>query len=298
MLERVPMRTLWISVCAASVFFLSSGVAGAQGGAPPTDKETARGLAERGFELLEQGEAEKAIVSFRMAERRFHSPVHQLFIGKAETRLGRFVEAIATFEAVAAEKLPPNAPKPFFDAQEEAKKELSALKERTPSIKVVVAGAPPAQVKVTIDGVALAPGDIGVPKLVNPGKHTIVASAPGAGDVEKTVTLAESKQVHTVDLALEPGGGVSIPAVVAFSLGGVGLVVGAATGVAYIGKATSNNTLGAISLAGFITGGVGIVTGTLIVAMSSNDSGPQASRTRPSLYAGMGFGSVHVGGSF
>lgn len=291
------MRTLWISVCCASIFLLSSGVAGAQGGAPPTDKETARGLAERGFELLEQGEAEKAIVSFRMAERRYHSPVHQLFIGKAETKLGRFVEAITTFEAVAAEKLPANAPKPFLDAQEEAKKELNALKERTPSIKINVTGVPPAQVKVTIDGVAVAPADIGVPKRINPGKHTIVASAPDASDVEKTVTLAENKQLHTVDLALEPGGGVNIPAVVAFSVGGVGLVVGAATGVAYIGKATSNQTLGAISLAGFITGGVGIVTGTLLVALSSSDSPPQTSR-RPALYAGMGFGSVHVGGSF
>lgn len=297
------MRTLWRSSCAVSVLALAlfaPTLAGAQGSAPnASDKETARDLAERGFELLEQGEAEKAIVSFRMADRRFHSPVHQLFIGRAEIKLGRFVEATSTFESVIAEKFPPNAPKPFLDAQEEAKKELEALKSRTPSIKVVIAGVPAAQVSVTIDGVALPPGEIGVARRINPGKHTIVASAPDAGEVEKVVTLAESAAVHTIELTLSPGG-VSIPAVLAFSLGGVGLVVGAATGVAYIGKSTSNNTLGAISLAGFITGGVGIVTGTLIVTLGSSGGGEAAPKSAraPAFYAGVGPGSILFGGQF
>ena len=298
------MRTLWISVCAASAIALFA-PALAEAQPPVGDKETARALAERGFELLEQGEPEKAIVSFNMAERRFHSPVHQLFIGRAETKLGRFVEAIHTYETLVAEKFPANAPKPFLDAQEEAKKELEALKARTPSIKIVIAGVPPAQAKVMIDEVILPPGEIGVVKRMNPGKHTIVATAPDAGEVEKTVTLAEGTAVHTVELSLETRG-VSIPAVVAFSLGGVGLVVGAATGVAYIGKETSNQMLGAISLAGFITGGVGIVTGTLIIALSSSDgepappsasSAPRASRG-PALYAGVGPSSIVLGGRF
>jgi hypothetical protein len=297
------MRTLWRSACAAAILavaLLAPSVAGAQGAPSAGDKETARALAERGFELLEQGEAEKAIVSFKMAERRFHSPVHQLFLGRAEVKLGRFVEATRTFETVIAEKFPANAPKPFLDAQEEAKKELEALKARTPSIKVVVAGVPAAQAKVTIDGVVVPPGEIGVAKRMNPGKHTIVASAPDAGEIEKTITLAESTAVHTVELTLEPAG-VSIPAVLAFSLGGVGLVVGTATGVAYLGKSTSNQTLGAISLAGFITGGVGIVTGTLIIAMSASggEAAPPSTRARaPALYAGVGPGSIHLGGRF
>jgi hypothetical protein len=294
------MRTLWISVCAASAIALFA-PALAEAQPPVGDKETARALAERGFELLEQGEPEKAIVSFKMAERRFHSPVHQLFIGRAETKLGRFVEAIHTYETLVAEKFPANAPKPFLDAQEEAKKELEALKARTPSIKIVIAGVPPAQAKVMIDEVILPPGEIGVVKRMNPGKHTIVATAPDAGEVEKTVTLAEGTAVHTVELSLETRG-VSIPAVVAFSLGGVGLVVGAATGVAYIGKETSNQMLGAISLAGFITGGVGIVTGTLIIALSSSDGEPASAAPRasrgPALYAGVGPSSIVLGGRF
>jgi len=294
------MRTLWISVCAASAIALFA-PALAEAQPPVGDKETARALAERGFELLEQGEPEKAIVSFNMAERRFHSPVHQLFIGRAETKLGRFVEAIHTYETLVAEKFPANAPKPFLDAQEEAKKELEALKARTPSIKIVIAGVPPAQAKVMIDEVILPPGEIGVVKRMNPGKHTIVATAPDAGEVEKTVTLAEGTAVHTVELSLETRG-VSIPAVVAFSLGGVGLVVGAATGVAYIGKETSNQMLGAISLAGFITGGVGIVTGTLIIALSSSDGEPASAAPRasrgPALYAGVGPSSIVLGGRF
>ena len=157
-------------------------------------------------------------------------------------------------------------------------------------------GAPPEQAKVSMDGVALKREQIGVARRCNPGKHTIVASAPGAAEVEKTITLAEGMYVQTISLALEAEG-ISIPAVVAFSLGGVGLVVGTATGIAYLGQTTSNPTLGAISLAGFITGGVGIVTGTLVFALSSSEPGPQA-KGRPSLYAGIGPSSIQLGGTF
>jgi hypothetical protein len=294
------MTTVRIGVITAFIVFIGSGAAHAQGGpkgaAPASDKEVARDLAERGFELLEQGDAEKAIVSFRMAERRVHSPVHQLFIARAETKLGRFVEAIETYESIATKKYPASAPRPFQDAQDEAKKELEALKERTPSVKILVSGAPPEQANVSMDGVALKREQIGVARRCNPGKHTIVASAPGAAEVEKTITLAEGMYVQTISLALEAEG-VSIPAVVAFSLGGVGLVVGTATGIAYLGQTTSNPTLGAVSLAGFITGGVGIVTGTLVLALSSSDPGPQA-KGRPSLYAGIGPSSIQLGGTF
>src|SRR6185436_2356879 len=117
---------------------------------------------ERGFELLEQGEAEKAIVSFRMAERRIHSPVHQLFIARAETKLGRFVEALEAYESIATEKVPAGSPKPFFDAQNDARTELESLKSRTPSINIIVLGVSKAEAKVTIDGAAIKPETLGV----------------------------------------------------------------------------------------------------------------------------------------
>jgi hypothetical protein len=294
------MRTARIAVSVASIVLFGPSLAVAQ--QPATDKEVARDLAERGFELLEQGEAEKAIVSFRMAERRVHSPVHQLFIARAEVRLGRLVEALQTYEGIAVEKIPANAPKPFHDAQEDARKELEALKDRTPSVKIVLAGPAAAQARVTLDGAELKPSEVGVARRVNPGKHTIIVNAPDTAEIEKTLTLAEGAYVQTVELTLEPTG-VSIPAVVAFSLGGVGLVVGTATGVAYLGQKTSSPALGAISLAGFITGGVGIVTGTLVVALSSSGSsaspapGAQA-KGGPSLYAGVGPSSVFLSGAF
>jgi hypothetical protein len=316
------MRFLRTCACVASLLCISPAAALAQDGAAPSgasdksDKEVARALAERGFELLEQGEAEKAIVSFRMAERRIHSPAHLLFIARAEVKLGKFVEAIATYEALAAEKIPAGSPRPFQEAQNDGKAELEALRARTPSIKIIVLGVPASEAQVTIDGVPVKPELLGTAQRINPGKHIIVATAPDASAAEKTLTLAEGTYVQTLELSLQPSG-VSAGAIVAFSLGGVGLVVGTATGVAYLGKTNASSTLGVVSLAGFVTGGVGIVTGTLLVALSGSDQASAsasasrstsrptsrsasrpASSPEPRVRVGVGLGSLVVSGVF
>lgn len=293
------MRTVrpFAYAVALSLLALSPRAALAQGDGAK-DKEVARALAERGFELFEQGEAEKAIVSFRMAERRIHSPVHQLFIARAQTKLGRFVEALAVYEEIAREKVPAGSPKPFFEAQNDARSELESLRSRTPSIKIDIIGVSPAGAKVTIDGKPVKTEALGVPQRIDPGKHTIVASADGGSPVEKTLTLAEGSYVQTLQLTLQSGG-VSVPAVIAFSLGGAGLIAGTATGVVYLGKTDPSPTLGVLSLVGFITGGVGIVTGTLLVTLGGpSDPGSPSAASRPTLRASVGLGSLSVGGTF
>lgn len=294
------MRIVRSFARAAAIVALFSQPAFAQGD-PGSDRDTARALAERGFELLEQNEPEKAIVSFRMAERRIHSPVHQLFIARAEVKLGKLADAIAVYESVVAEKIAAGSPKPFFDAQNDAKTELEALKVRTPSINITVSGAPKRDVKVTIDGAPIKPEALGAPLLINPGKHTIVASAPDASPVEKTLTLVEGSYVQALNIRLVPGG-VPTSAIVAFSIGGAGLIAGTATGVAYLGKTNPNPTLGVISLVGIAAGGVGIVTGTLLAALGgSSEATPQPATTtasRSTLRVGIGPGSLSVGGSF
>lgn len=264
------------------------------------DRNVARSFAEKGFELFEQGEAEKAIQSFQKAEQRVHSPVHLLYIARAQAVLGKLLEAIQTYEKILKEKLPPDAPPPFAEARVDAAKEAKALKERTPAVKIVLSGVPPEKAAVKLDGVLLTAAQLGVPIQANPGTHTIVATFQDAGEVQRTIQLSDAPYVQSVDIQVESAG-VSIPTVAAFSLGGIGLVVGTATGVAYLGKETPNKALGAVSLAGLITGGIGLITGTVLVVLNSNDANDEGvadSRGRPSLYARIGPASLHVGGTF
>lgn len=262
----------------------------------PDDREVARSHAERGFELFEQGDAEKAIQSFQMAEQRVHSPVHQLYIARAQVKLGKFVEAIQTYETILNEKLSGDAPKPFADAHIDAAKEANALKERAPAIKVVLRGQPAEKAEIRLDGVVLSASQIGRPVRANPGKHSVVATIQGIGEIRRDIQLNDAAYVQSVEIQIESSG-VSIPMVTAFSLGGVGLVVGTATGVAYLGKETPNKALGAVSLAGLITGGLGLITGTVLVVLNSNDEVVEG-RARPSIYARIGPTSLHLGGSF
>lgn len=291
------MRVSAIGLCAASLVCLSVSAASAQdtSAGMKSDREAARALAEQGFDLYEQGDAASAIASFRMAEQRVHSLVHQLYIARAEVKLGMLVEALRTYEGIVAEKLASDSPKPFLDAQADARKELDALRPRVPSIKISVRGASSAEAQVRIDGALIEPGLLGRPIPVNPGVHTLRATLDGES-VEEIISVAEGAVVNSVELALHAP--VSVPAVVAFSLGSVGLVVGTATGIAYLGASDSNPTLGVISLAGLITGGVGLATGTLVVALRSPGSASASTASQPRFHASIGPGSISVCGSF
>lgn len=288
-----------VSAILWAVFLVSiaAGEALAQASSPrgKSDREVARTLAERGFDLLEQGDAESAIASFRMAEQRVHSPVHQLYIARAEVKLGRLLEAQKSYEGIVAEALPKGSPKPFVNAQAEARAELDALRPRIPSIKITVSGASHDEALVTLDGAPIEPGALGRPVPVNPGKHALRASFDGES-VEETVTVAEGHSVDAVDLAIPSS--FSVPAVVALSLGGAGLVVGTATGIAYLGETESNPALGVLSLASLITGGVGVVTGSVIIALGSSGSASASSASRPSIRASIAPGSLLVSASF
>jgi hypothetical protein len=96
---------------------------------------------------------------------------------------------------------------------------------------------------VTLDGRQI---DLALPRRLNPGRHVIIASAPGYEKVQQTVVLEEGK-AQSIELRLEPipgytpppepepvpeknGGGVHWLVPVGFSLGGAGLLAGAICG--------------------------------------------------------------------
>src|SRR6185436_8173197 len=97
-------------------------------------------------------------------------------IARAQDKLGGLIEARTTYERILDEDLDSSAPAPFLEAQAKAKKELSAIIARIPTVQILVTGAPPDLVRLTVDRVA---AKVGRRLPQNPGEHTIIALAPG-----------------------------------------------------------------------------------------------------------------------
>jgi len=227
-------------------------------------RQAARALAERGAKLVQEGQYELAIQAFREADQRFHAPTILLEQARAHVRLGQLVEAQAVYSRIVGEQFANYAPPQFFKAQRDAGAELTALGPRIPTLRVVLRGAPPQGVEITLDGAPIAPpADRLLPR--NPGRHVIVVRAPGRLAVTREVTLNERAAERVVvelqrppppapslaptrpaaaapppaDPPASPGageGGSLLPALLAFGAGGAGLGVGVVAGALALGK--------------------------------------------------------------
>jgi hypothetical protein len=322
--------------------------AGAQ--VPPTDQPTqsardaARAMAEKGYELYEAGKYAEAMVHFRLAEERFHASPHLLFIARSYVKLGKLVRGRDAYAQVIAEKLANYAPDAFRQAQADARRELGELQPRIPTIRLVVIGAEPESVRVTIDGAEVPSSSRQESLAVDPGAHTIVATRAGAQPITRSVMLvegaAESVELGFAATAAPPAPAPPpedpqpkaslVPAIIAFSVGGVALAVGTVTGSMSLSKvsdiedscpdapsgdtelcdpkyrseADEARTLGTVSTVGFVLGGVGVAAGVVLLFTAGVNRAPAApsaargARSTPTVRPMLGLGSAGLAGSF
>jgi len=224
---------------------------------------------------------------------------------------------------------------------------------RVASVVITVTG--PANPQVTIDGDTVPAAALGLKRPVDPGQHVVKASAEGYAPAEATFTVAEAGNAEAkLTLEKAAGGAVAAPvvgpgpaagpagsepppgadtggksgsgqrtaALVAFGVGGVGLVVGAITGLVAMGKASdldsacpggtcpsdkqsdvdSYKTMGTLSTVGFIVAGVGGAAGAILwftapkegsaSAGGSRYATVPASRVSVTPYVGLGAAGV------
>jgi hypothetical protein len=147
-----------------------------------------------------------AVDMFTRAESLVHSPVHLLYMARSYEKLGQLVKARKTYIRVTNEKLPARASQPIKQAHADADKELEALEPRVPYVSVVVQGAGPNPVTVTMDGVQVPPALVGVPRPVDPGDHKFVATAQGMDSALSSVSVKEGHS-ETVVLTLHAAAG-------------------------------------------------------------------------------------------
>jgi hypothetical protein len=272
-------------------------------------KEAARRKAGEAVELYESGRYEDAIARFREAEALFEAPQHKVYIARALAKLGRVSEALALYEAIVAQALPVGAPQSMRKAQAAALDERDELRRRVAQLAIEIRGVGVAQAQVLVDGLPVPASELD--RVVLPeGEHEIVASAPGAVEARQRLTLAGGASTRVV-LDLVPASTPPpvpedrprdwVPPLVAFGVGAVALGVGTVTGLMSISRISdlearcteqpngrlncpeedaaegeSAGTLGTVSTAAFVIGGIAVTTGVILVVARPFDA-PQSS---------------------
>jgi hypothetical protein len=181
-----------------------AGVASAEPNA--ADRETARSLMQEARDLRDKGHTQDALKRFKAADDIMHVPTTGLEVARTQAAMGMLVEARDTIANI--RKLPssPSDPAPFQDARAKADELDTALESRIPALNIsVTGGADGETASIVIDGVPVPAAAVGLPRKVDPGKHTIVAKG-AAGRGEQSVDVKEGEQ-KDVQVALASGGG-------------------------------------------------------------------------------------------
>ena len=314
------------------------------------DIASARALGTEGVRLAESGDCQSAIPKLEGAEKLYHAPTTLEKLGECLVNVGRLVAGTEALNRVVRESLPPTAPAVFATAQQRAAQVLATAQPRIGKLRIHVEGAPVDQLTVTVDGAGVPSALLDAARPTDPGTHEVKATAAGYKAASANVDLAPGAE-STVSLKLEPdataaatagnggatqatqtstsgtppaqasGGSGRLPAFVAFGVGGVGLVVGAVSGVMALGsKSTLDNacsnkvcpassqsdidalsTRATIANVGFAVGVAGAGVGAILLLVGhGSEPRPQsaAAPRHPRWSPWLGVGAAGVGGTF
>jgi len=248
------------AIVIGSLFVASVAVAG------PTaaDRETARTLLEQGRTLTEKGDLKEALKRYKAADDIMHVPSTGVRVAKAQAAVGLLVEARDSLASILRMPEKANDPKPFKDARIEAAQLDAALASRVPSLLITVTGmGEKDELSLNVDGVDVPGAVAGLPRVVNPGHHVVIAkTATATGTGEADVREAEQKRVEITLVSTgvpapvaDQGGGapeapaapvtVHSPTVLTWAgigLAGAGVIAGAVTGVMSMSKKSTLQT--------------------------------------------------------
>ena len=160
-----------------------------------------------GRELMNAGRYQEACPKFEESQRLDPAPGTQLNLADCYEKMGRTASAWETFRA--AEAAANEAGQRDFAG--EARKRAEAIQPRLCKLAITTAGAagkPAGGLEVTLDGVRVTEL-VGSAAPVDPGEHTIQASAPSKRPWSRTVRVDKAGSTVTVEipaLVAVPGG--------------------------------------------------------------------------------------------
>jgi hypothetical protein len=169
------------------------------------DRAGARVAATEGVKAINEKRWADAADLFSRAESLVHSPVHLLYLARAQEKLGKLVKARENYNRIIREKYAADAPDAFRQAQTSAQQEVSGLDARLAAVTVKLDGAK-GTVTVTMDGEKVPPALLGLPLPVDPGSHTFQAAGTDLKSDPVTVSVAEGgSNAVTLTVKSAPG---------------------------------------------------------------------------------------------
>lgn len=240
-----------------------------------TDEQRAgaRSLATEGALAFNEGRFKDAIDLFSKAESLVHAPPHLLFMARAYAKLGQLVKAREAYMKVVKEQLSPSSPQAFRDAQVTAEEERKLVEPKIGRLVIKVEGADTAKdLSVSVDGQPISAVLLGVPQPMDPGTHTVTASATGFKAQPASVTLKEAERgAVTVKMEVDasapppPAAPIAAPAAQ-----GTSFTTDPGAPPSDAGPSGGRNGLRIGSYVGFGVGVVGVALGTVFVLKSSS----------------------------
>lgn len=249
--------------------FMALGWSGAVAAQPVDEasRASARTLGRAGIDAYRARDFAGAAEKLERAYRVVKVPALALWSARALEKTGKLVEASERF--LEATRIPANSGDQATQeqARTDAVKEREALQPRIPTLMIEVRSGVD---EIRIDGAVVPVDLLGVPRPVNPGSHSIVASHEGT-EKSYQVTLKEAeKQTLKIDIPGDPGrsklrmGGKANPLshrslsndtppepkegrtqrIIGYSalgLGGAGIVVGTVSGLLLVSKHNSTS---------------------------------------------------------
>ncbi len=342
---RAPSRAISTALLLGAGLLVAPGVAFAADPSPQ-DISQARDLGQQAQAALDAGNYAEAEKLWAGASNLYPAaPTLTLGLARTQAKLGKLVLARESYNKIIREHGTGATLSPAFrDALDAANAEVTAVSARIASVVITVQGA--SSPHVMIDGETVPPAGLGLKRPIDPGSHTVKADAPGFAPAETSFQVAEGGSADAkLELkketaaapatgagAVDTGAPRATPptttrhtlALAAFGVGGLGLAVGAVTGILAIGKhgdladrcpadrcppsaqddIDSYKTMGTISTIGFIVGGVGVAAGAVLwftAPKESNAAKSAASGTGKnalSWHPFIGAGTAGVAGRF
>ncbi len=261
--SRRALRFLLVTALAVPVPVLAT--ASLASAAPSAaDMETARTLFVEGKALRDKHDLPGALDRFRAAHALGRTPITAVELGRTLVLMGRLTEAREVLLEVSHIAPEPNESPARITARKDAADLVEAIRTRIPSVVLSFPDLPPGALTphVEIDGAAVPAAAIALPRKVDPGTHTAVATLESG--VRRTVTVT-AKEGETVPVAFAFGADAQVRAATSATTTTVSPPPPP--------PATGHSSVPALTWAGMAIAGAGVVAGSITGAIVLSDAG-------------------------
>jgi hypothetical protein len=179
------------------------------------DADRAKELFDRGVVDLEAGRYDTACPAIEESYKLDPRPGTLFTLASCQEKWGRIATALRRYDEYLAAyaALSPDKKAKQGDREQVSRAQKAELAKKVPELTLALPPNVPAGTRVTRDGVALEPNELGVPLRVDPGDHVIVTQAPGApaSTVHVTMAAGERKGIALVVPSPEAAAPIAAP---------------------------------------------------------------------------------------